>query len=444
MTSNVLARKEVRFGNEEELIEVPPPTPDCPIAPEAHAEGGGLPLPPRHKRWQASFPQVGEGRAHCTPPAGETCVCDWNPSYQCYYAATASDPCQCWSYGESACADRGGSFCTRPASCVEHCDLCADASTCQQCASGYMAVGGLCTLAPATYAEMALKTHNIYRCAHGAQALAWSSAAAASAQTWADSLTSLEHSPSYSEPPPAGPAGENLAKGYGDIVAATSAWYNEVDCCSTLADGATFSDGCKTGSCTVGHFTALIWAGATELGCARNTGAKIDVCRYRSGDTLSKNTANMGGYYVEMVQEKEKPIEQCIAEMDGAPPTTAAPTPLPTPPPTPMPTMAPTGMPTPMPTAAPTAAPTPAPTLPPMTTEAPTMAPTQPPTSMPTVAPTEMPTPMPTMAPTQPPTPMPTVAPTEMPTPMPSLSPTPAPATSTTTTTTRRKGGKRR
>lgn len=181
-----------------------------------------------------------------------------------------------------------------------------------------MAVGGLCALAPATYEEMALKAHNIYRCAHGARAMTWSAAAAASAQMWADSLTSMQHSPSYSEPPPAGPAAENLAIGYSDVAAAASAWYDEVDCCSRLAD-CTFSDGCKTGSCVTRHFTALIWAGVTELGCARNAGQKIDVCRYRSGDTLSKRTANMGGYYREMVHEKQRPLQECIAVFDAAP-----------------------------------------------------------------------------------------------------------------------------
>eukprot|EP00931_Biecheleriopsis_adriatica_P020339 TRINITY_DN13626_c0_g1_i2.p1 TRINITY_DN13626_c0_g1~~TRINITY_DN13626_c0_g1_i2.p1 ORF type:complete len:2325 (-),score=316.51 TRINITY_DN13626_c0_g1_i2:28-7002(-) len=153
-----------------------------------------------------------------------------------------------------------------------------------------------------------LKAHNIYRCMHGVSPVTWSEAAAKSAQEWANSLTSLSHANSYAEEAPAGPAGENLAMGYQTVEGAVGAWYKEVDCCEW--------PGCAQGSCVVGHFTAMIWAGVTEIGCARNKANNIDVCRYRSGDSLGPNTANMQGYHEQQVFQAKKSYEDCAATLD--------------------------------------------------------------------------------------------------------------------------------
>ena len=97
------------------------------------------------------------------------------------------------------------------------------------------------------------------------------------------------HSDCYNIPPPAGPAGENLAMGYGGATQATDGWYSEV------ANWA-WSPGDGTGnSGTTGHFTAMIWKGVTKLGCGLYASTKIWVCRYKAGDTLSGDTPNMGG-----------------------------------------------------------------------------------------------------------------------------------------------------
>merc|ERR1719401_299456 len=157
---------------------------------------------------------------------------------------------------------------------------------------------------------------------HGAPLVSWSEAAYQSAQTYVNGLTSLQHSSSYSEAPPAGPAGENLAMGYSSLEAAVSAWYSEVDCCSTLP-------GCESGSCATGHFTAIVWKGVSEIGCAQNSRG-IYICRYRSGDSLSKNTANMRGHYTEMVLPAVKSRETCEGEVGnsgGSPAQTPAPAP---------------------------------------------------------------------------------------------------------------------
>jgi len=163
---------------------------------------------------------------------------------------------------------------------------------------------------------------------HGAPALKWSAAVAASAQSWAD-RGNFEHAKSYDIAPPAGPAGENLAMGQGTLEAATRAWYDEVQVCTRT--GASGFPGCKNGgscssksdcqpgfycsggSCAVGHFTALIWKGAKELGCgiAKSGGSPFYVCRYKGDDTKNMNTPNMGGGYTANVLSKTKTEAQC-------------------------------------------------------------------------------------------------------------------------------------
>lgn len=255
-------------------------------------------------------------RTDCSNPPGVTCQCP-DPAYPCRKAW--GDQCFCWTHStQQWCEGDGGHWCERPPTCVEHCASCQDAETCAVCADGYMQVYGLCTLRPPTEEEAWLKAHNLLRCVHGSSALAWSHAAAESAREWADHLDSvggLQHSESYSEPPPAGPAGENLAWGHGSPEAATTDWYAEVECCASLP-------GCQQGSCATGHFTAMVWAGVAELGCA-TTGAH-HVCRYRSGDSLSCDTANMGGCYERNVLPRSETLGACISMLDSTATTTPA------------------------------------------------------------------------------------------------------------------------
>ena len=99
----------------------------------------------------------------------------------------------------------------------------------------------------------------------------------------------FEHSSSYSIPPPAGPAGENLAMGYSTATQATDGWYSEVANWAFNPGDGTLTSG------TTGHFTAMVWKGVQKLGCGLYASTKIWVCRYKAGDTLSADTPNMAG-----------------------------------------------------------------------------------------------------------------------------------------------------
>lgn len=187
------------------------------------------------------------------------------------------------------------------------------------CPAGQMALRGVCTIKPATVIDTWLKAHNVLRCVHGSPPVTWNAAAAASAQTWANGLTTLTHSKSYLEAPPAGPGGENLAMGYATPEDSTVGWYSEIDSCASLP-GCTSS---ANPSVEVGHFTAMVWKGVTEIGCGTNAATKIDVCRYRSGDTLSSNTANMQGYYPQNVLAPVTTVQACVTQFDSGNSTSA-------------------------------------------------------------------------------------------------------------------------
>jgi hypothetical protein len=116
----------------------------------------------------------------------------------------------------------------------------------------------------------------------------------------------MRHSESYSEPPPAGPAGENLAQGSVDVATVVRAWYAERNCCGGFP-------GCTRPKCTTGHFTALVWSGVSHIGCATNATNLIALCRYWSGPTLSGRTANMQGAYRQNVLAPSRSLAECLS-----------------------------------------------------------------------------------------------------------------------------------
>ncbi|UPQ98221.1 putative cysteine-rich secretory protein [Chloropicon primus] len=122
--------------------------------------------------------------------------------------------------------------------------------------------------------HMGLDLHNELRSLHGAPALEWSDAVAASAQEWADKLAAegcdLVHDMDSGY-------GENLAKGHESLDLAIQDWYDEVRWYNHRR--ARFSE-------RTGHYTQLVWMNSENVGCAQATchddrfGRKIFVCRY--------------------------------------------------------------------------------------------------------------------------------------------------------------------
>lgn len=165
--------------------------------------------------------------------------------------------------------------------------------------------------------------HNKYRCMHGVPPLKWSEALAKGAKDyiWENPKLhqgNLEHSENhYSE----WVAAENLyyywTSGNGKATPADSVkeWYEESDDCKGGAEK--FTDGCAhgVGGKMVGHFTAMIWKGAKEIGCATNKHGTVTICRYKAGDTFSLDTPNVndhsGGNYKNHVFPRSKNEEQC-------------------------------------------------------------------------------------------------------------------------------------
>jgi len=121
----------------------------------------------------------------------------------------------------------------------------------------------------------------------------------------------MSHSDSYGIPPPAGPSGENLAwSSHGrSPMNAVQAWYSEVADCITLP-------GCQNGrgGKATGHFTAMIWKGAREIGCFENT-ENVQACRYKGGDTKGASTPNMGGHFAVNVPPRVKSFSDCKAKV---------------------------------------------------------------------------------------------------------------------------------
>merc|ERR1719171_3440041 len=123
----------------------------------------------------------------------------------------------------------------------------------------------------------------------------------------------MGHSDCYKLKAPEGPAGENLAWASWSLTAdrATEMWYSEIEDCGPFP-------GCSSGSTgAVGHFTALIWDGAKEIGCHANEHG-LRACQYRGGDTFDCETPNNSRFYTKAVfknvfsrEECEEKLKQC-------------------------------------------------------------------------------------------------------------------------------------
>ena len=137
--------------------------------------------------------------------------------------------------------------------------------------------------------------HNTYRCMHNVPLVSWSHCVENSAQEWAN-RGQFAHSKSYYFKPCAGPAGENLANGFGDPKDAITTFYNEKPYWDRSGKTAYVS--------SAGHYTAMMWKSISHIGCARN--GRLDVCRYKSKtDKLDCTIPNMAGCFRQNMVEAD-------------------------------------------------------------------------------------------------------------------------------------------
>lgn len=92
-----------------------------------------------------------------------------------------------------------------------------------------------------------LIVHNNIRKNYQTTPLTWNTDLAVIASTWANKCV-FDHSP-Y-------PWGENIAIGYTNVVKLASLWYQDEECKY------------QTSPSQAGHFTQLVWASTTSIGCA--------------------------------------------------------------------------------------------------------------------------------------------------------------------------------
>ena len=64
-----------------------------------------------------------------------------------------------------------------------------------------------------------------------------------------------------------------------------------------------------------GHFTAMIWNGAQEIGCTTNK-HNLVACRYKGSDTPTCRTPNMGGEFKSNVFGRARTLQECTALVD--------------------------------------------------------------------------------------------------------------------------------
>jgi hypothetical protein len=132
-----------------------------------------------------------------------------------------------------------------------------------------------------------LAAHNRERSAIGVPPLRWNRELAAEAQRWAQQLArdgTFEHSPDD----PTDPEGENLWAGTAGRYQPESMvglWISEK---RDFKPGI-FPNNSRSGDIdSVGHYTQLIWAATTDVGCGLASGKSEDilVCRYKKAGNV--------------------------------------------------------------------------------------------------------------------------------------------------------------
>jgi hypothetical protein len=172
-----------------------------------------------------------------------------------------------------------------------------------------------------SFRENILNSTNTYRYEHSASYIYWNETLAAYAQSYSEQCL-WQHSH--------GPYGENLARGFQDVITAVDAWGDE----RALYD---FSTSDPTGFTELtGHFTQLVWQATEATGCGwtdcngRNgLGGIYLVCEYwPAGNVVGDNNQ----FFIENVQPERSGGISGFSELDatrgvtgGTPTSTATP-----------------------------------------------------------------------------------------------------------------------
>ena len=127
-----------------------------------------------------------------------------------------------------------------------------------------------------TYVDL----HNAMRANFSAPPLTYDPTIAAYAQNYINGAgCQIVHS--------GGPYGENLCLGYTEMTECIKAWYNEYP---------DYQKGQFTSE--AGHFTQLVWKGATKIGCAQTPcgGGYLQSCNYDVGNVIGQFDENVGSH----------------------------------------------------------------------------------------------------------------------------------------------------
>jgi hypothetical protein len=169
---------------------------------------------------------------------------------------------------------------------------------------------------------------------HQVRRVGWNQEAANDALAYVNSITTMAHSETIARSPL---AGENLAHGLAlkTLDQVVAAWHQEVDACVLNEDKDYVGEDGKLNGCELGqpvlgagigqyaetgHFTAMVWRGVREIGCAvqtLNIDAKfgpIWICRYVAGPKIDLTFPNtVGGYVLSVMKQGPETKDLCTA-----------------------------------------------------------------------------------------------------------------------------------
>ncbi|GIM02607.1 hypothetical protein Vretimale_7473, partial [Volvox reticuliferus] len=178
-------------------------------------------------------------------------------------------------------------------------------------------------------ADAVLDLHNRYRATHTSPPLVWNNTLASHAQTWATNLAAggcgLQHEGYAGE-------GENLYAAWSsagtlalNCSAAAKSWYDEV--LDYVFTNTPYTDNAGK---MIGHFTQVVWAATTQVGCAAVRGSQCYVvaCRYTPQGNWARDCFYLKNVHKNTTVPSPPPVSSPPPSLTTKPP----PPPVPPPP----------------------------------------------------------------------------------------------------------------